>query len=54
MLISLVITTFNYARYLERAIRSAMDQSLSKDSYEIIVVDDASTDESLKILDNYE
>lgn len=54
MLVSIVITTFNYARYLERAIRSAMDQSLAKSSYEIIVVDDASTDESGKILDNYE
>ena len=53
MLVSIVITTFNYARYLERAIRSAMDQSLPRDSYEIIVVNDASTDETADILENY-
>ncbi len=54
MLISLIITNFNYARYLERAIRSALYQSIDKSKYEIIVVDDASTDESLNILKNYE
>jgi len=54
MLISVVITNFNYARYLERAIRSTLDQSLDRGKYEVIVVDDHSTDESSLILDNYE
>ncbi|MBC7861385.1 MAG: glycosyltransferase family 2 protein [Bacteroidia bacterium] len=53
MQVSLVITSYNYARYIERAIRSAMDQSLPKNRYEIIVVDDCSTDKTRNILENY-
>jgi len=53
-MISVIITTFNYENYIERAIRSVLDQSLSKRSYEIIVVNDASTDRTKKILENYE
>lgn len=54
MLVSLIITSYNYSKYLERAIRSALTQSLPSSQYEIIVVDDASTDESPVILENYE
>ena len=53
MLVSVIITSYNYARYLERAIRSALNQSLNTSSFEVIVVDDCSTDESHLILDNY-
>lgn len=53
MLVSLIITSYNYSKYLERAIRSSLTQSLPSNQYEIIVVDDASTDESPIILDNY-
>ena len=53
-MISLVITTFNYGHFLERSIRSAIDQSLDKDAYEIIVIDDASTDHTSLILDNFQ
>lgn len=52
-MVSVIITTYNYERYIERAIRSALDQSLSKRSYEIIVVNDGSTDRTAKILENY-
>lgn len=52
-MVSIIITTYNYEKYIERAIRSALDQSLSKKEYEIIVVNDASTDNTSKILDNY-
>lgn len=53
MLVSVVITAYNYAPFLERSIRSVLNQSLDRSSYEIIVVDDASTDETPKILENY-
>lgn len=53
-MVSIIITSYNYENYIERAIRSALDQSLSKRSYEIIVVNDASTDRTRKILENYE
>ncbi len=42
--ISAIICTFNRAEYLRKAIRSLLQQSLSKDDYEIIVVDNASID----------
>jgi glycosyltransferase involved in cell wall biosynthesis len=53
MLLSVIITNYNYARYIERSIRSVFNQSLPKDQYEIIVVDDSSKDESIKVLNNY-
>lgn len=53
-MVSLIITTYNYAQYVERAIRSGLDQSLSRDQYEIIVVNDASTDLTEQVLTNYE
>ncbi|MFN5183898.1 MAG: glycosyltransferase family 2 protein [Bacteroidota bacterium] len=53
MLVSIIITTYNYDRFIERAIRSALDQSLSKEFYEIIVVNDASIDKTEDILENY-
>lgn len=53
-MVSLIITTYNYANYVERAIRSALDQSISKDKFEIIVVNDASQDRTKEILQNYE
>ncbi len=52
-MVSIIITSHNYAQYVERAIRSALDQSLSKSEYEIIVINDASTDHTKAILENY-
>ncbi len=52
-MVSVIITAYNYDRYIERAIRSCMDQSLNEDEYEIIVVNDCSTDNTDKILENY-
>ena len=52
-MISLIITTYNYGHYLERAIRSALDQTIDKDQYEVIIIDDASTDHTSQILENY-
>lgn len=52
-MVSLIITSYNYAQYVERAIRSALDQSLSPDEFEVIVVNDASTDHTSAILENY-
>lgn len=52
-MVSVIITSYNYAQYIERAIRSALDQSISKSDFEIIVVNDASTDATSQILENY-
>jgi glycosyltransferase involved in cell wall biosynthesis len=42
--VSAIICTFNRAHYLRRALRSLLDQTLPKEQYEIIVVDNRSTD----------
>jgi len=50
-IISVVLTSYNYARLLPRAIEAALDQSLQPD--ELIIIDDASTDNSLEIIREY-
>lgn len=47
---SVIICNYNRKAYLGRAIRSCLKQTLPKDRYEIIVVDDASTDESRDVI----
>lgn len=53
-MVSVIITAFNYERYIERAIRSCLDQSLPKSGYEVIVVNDCSKDNTSRILENYQ
>lgn len=52
-MVSVIITSYNYGRYVERALRSCLNQSLDKNRMEIIVINDASTDNTQAILDNY-
>jgi glycosyltransferase involved in cell wall biosynthesis len=49
--LSVVINNFNYGRFLSQAIESVLDQS--PQPWEIIVVDDGSTDSSTDIIKNY-
>lgn len=53
MEISVVVTNFNYGKYLGRCVRSLLNQSIESSQYEIIVVDDASTDDSHEILKTF-
>ena len=53
-MISIIITAYNYGRYIERALRSCLDQSIPNSQYEIIIVNDCSTDNTVAILDNYQ
>ena len=53
MRISVIIATYNCERYLSRAIRSVIDQSFARDAYEIIVVDDGSTDRTGHVLESF-
>lgn len=50
---SIIITNYNNEKYLGRAIRSCLKQSLPADSFEIIVVDDASTDNSRDVIASF-
>lgn len=48
--ISVIITCYNLEDYISRAISSCINQTLYEGSYEIIVVDDSSTDKSWNII----
>lgn len=48
MKLSFVIPTYNYARFLERCLNSVIHQQA--DDYEVIIVDDGSTDETADIV----
>lgn len=50
---SLVIANYNRAKFLDRAIRSCTTQLLFRTPYEILVVDDASTDGSKGIIEEF-
>ena len=48
--VSVILTIYNREKYIEKCVRSLLEQTL--DNIELIVVDDASTDSSLAILNN--
>tara|TARA_R100001377_G_scaffold80533_1_gene59507 strand:+ start:78 stop:677 length:600 start_codon:yes stop_codon:yes gene_type:complete len=52
MKISVIVTNYNYEKWLRRCIRSLVNQSF--DNYEIIIIDDCSTDNSRNILLEYQ
>lgn len=49
MLVSFIIPFFNREQFLERSIRSVYNQGLPEHSFELILIDDGSTDQSLAI-----
>lgn len=51
--ISIIIPTFNYDKYIARAIRSCVEQSFPIDDFEILVVNDSSRDSTKYILESY-
>jgi glycosyltransferase involved in cell wall biosynthesis len=48
---SVVMTSYNYASYIESAINSVIDQRYN--NWELIIVDDGSSDDSLEIIKRY-
>lgn len=50
-LVSVIVTTYNQAEYLQEALDSIRNQTLANDHYETIVINDGSTDETSAILE---
>lgn len=51
-LVSVILPSYNYGRYLPQRIQSIVDQTFR--DFELIVIDDASTDDSAAIIARYE
>lgn len=53
MRVSIIISVYNGEKFIGRAVRSCLEQNMPDHSYEIIVVNDGSTDNTVKILDDF-
>lgn len=51
MRISVIMTSYNYAKYISEAIESVINQTYT--DWELVIVDDASTDNSVEIIQTY-
>ena len=51
--VSVVVTNYNYGKVVRRCIRSLLNQDLDRAQYEIIVIDDNSSDDSVQALENF-
>jgi len=52
--LSVLIDTYNHQRFIEQAVRSALEQDFSASEREVLVVDDGSTDGTREILRKFE
>lgn len=52
--LSIIIPVYNTSKFLPRCIESCLEQNIAPGEYEIIAIDDGSTDNSLAILRSYE
>ena len=50
-LVTVYITNYNYGAYIEKAIQSVLDQTLT--DFELIIIDDGSTDNSREVIEKY-
>lgn len=53
MRLSIVVNMYNTAEFLPKCMNSLINQDIPGDSYEIILVDDGSTDNSLELANSY-
>ena len=51
--ISVIIPVFNKEKFLGRCLRSILSQTMAKKDYEVILIDDGSTDRSVQVIKPY-
>lgn len=49
--LSVLVDTYNHEQYIEQALISAIDQDFPASDYEIVVVDDGSTDRTMEVVE---
>ena len=47
--VSIIVTNYNYSKFIKRCLNSCFNQTFDKNSYEVIFVDDFSSDNSLDV-----
>lgn len=52
--LTILITNYNYGKFLARCIRSCISQTMSKQEYNILIIDDCSEDNSKEILEHWD
>lgn len=50
---SIIVTSYNYGAYIERCLRSCLTQNFPQNEYEVILVDDASTDNTVEVIQKF-
>ena len=53
MYLSIIIPVYNVEKYLEKCLQSVIRQDISENDYEIIVINDGSTDQSAEIIERF-
>lgn len=51
---SIIIPNYNEEKYIKRCLESIFNQTINKANYEVIVIDDGSTDNSIEIIKQYD
>lgn len=51
---SIIIPNYNKEKYIQKCLDSIFNQDIEKSKYEVIVIDDGSTDNSIKIINSYD
>lgn len=54
MKLSIIVPVFNIEKHLRKCLDSLLDQDINKSEYEILIINDGSTDGSLDIAEEYE
>lgn len=53
MKLSIIVPVYNVSAFIERCLNSLLDQNLALEFYEVIIINDGSTDDSLAICEKY-
>jgi glycosyltransferase involved in cell wall biosynthesis len=51
--LSVIICTFNRAQYLKTVLESVCEQTLPRDEFEVVVIDDGSSDDTRSVVDSF-